>query len=233
VARILVVEDDPAVSEFLLRALSSKGWAAEALGDAELTADTILWGDYALVLLSLPFRTIDGESLLRQVMAIRPEQKIIVSSSAIGADRPVDYLQAGATDFLSKPFSVDELVARVQARLRVRCPSQPEAERHLRRRGVTLDLWRRKANAGKGEVALTEREFVLLAHLMTHDGAVFTRDELLSELWGPQAESGSNLVECYVARLRAKLGEDLIETVWKRGYAFVGLYADFEVQAAR
>jgi DNA-binding response OmpR family regulator len=224
-----MVEDDAAVAGEVGRALSSRGWSVDVIDDEAAATHTILGGDYALVLLSLPFRELNGEALFRDVMTARPDQKVIVASPKSDRDRSVEYLEAGAADVVSKPFSVDELLARVQARLRVVSMSQPEAERHLRRRGVSLDLWRRKANAGKGDVALTEREFILLAYFMTHDRVVMTRDDLLSELWGAEPDSGSNLVECYVARLRAKLGEDIIETVWKRGYTFVGLYDDVAV----
>lgn len=232
-SRILVLEEDASIGRFVGRALSSKGWDVDVQHDAAASAETILRSGYSLVLLSVPFHGVNAESLIRTVIAGNPDQKFIVASSAAGGDDSVDYLRAGATDYLSKPFSIDELLARVQARLRVSNIGNREFERHLRRRGVALDLCRRKANAGKGEVTLTEREFVLLAHLMTNDGAVLTREQLLSELWGVPANSRSNLVECYVARLRAKLGEDVIETVWKRGYSFVGLYVDAGVQAVR
>jgi DNA-binding response OmpR family regulator len=224
-----MVEDDAAVAGEVGRALSSRGWSVDVIDDEAAAAHTILGGDYALVLLSLPFRDLNGESLFRDVMTARPDQKVIVAAPQSDRDRSVEYLEAGAADVVSKPFSVDELLARVQARLRVVAMNQPEVDRHLRRRGVSLDLWRRKANAGKGDVALTEREFILLAYFMTHDRVVMTREDLLSELWGAEPDSGSNLVECYVARLRAKLGEDIIETVWKRGYTFVGLYDDVAV----
>jgi DNA-binding response OmpR family regulator len=179
----------------------------------------------------VPFQDLDAVSFIRNVVATNPDQKFIVASDAADGTDSVGYLEAGATDYLSKPYSVDELLARVQARLRVPAVNSAEFERHLRRRGVALDLSRRKANAGRGDVTLTEREFVLLAHLMTHDGEVLTREQLLNDLWEVPPNSRSNLVECYVARLRSKLGEDLIETVWKRGYCFVGLYVDSNVQA--
>jgi DNA-binding response OmpR family regulator len=222
-----MVEDDAAVAGEVRRALSARGWSVDVIDDEATAALTIVGGDYDLVLLSLPFRDLNGESLFGDVMTARPDQKIMVASPK--SDRSVEYLEAGAVDVVSKPFSVDELLARVQARLRVVSVSQPEGDRYLRRRGVSLDLWRRKANVGKGDVALTEREFVLLAYFMTHDRVVMTREDLLSELWGAGPDSSSNLVECYVARLRAKLGEDIIETVWKRGYTFVGLYDDVAV----
>ena len=117
------------------------------------------------------------------LMAARPGQKVIILSAMAGVDGKVRCLELGAADYLCKPFSVDELLARVHARLRERSIANPE--RYLRRGGLTLDLARRKADSGQGEVSLTEREFVLLAHLMSGEGKVFSREELLSQRFRP------------------------------------------------
>jgi DNA-binding response OmpR family regulator len=227
VPRILVVEDQAPIARILTRALGSGRWEVDVVKGATVdpaAGGSNLDGGYSLVLLSLPLRGMDGGCLLQRIMSADPDQMVIVVSDATDPERTVPFLDAGAVDYVCRPYSIEEIVARIQLRLRPPMPNEPETERRLSRGGVTLDLWRRHADAGKGEVSLTEREFVLLGYLMTHEGDVFTRDALLSELWGISPDSGSNLVECYIAKLRAKLGGDVIDTVWKRGYAFVGLY---------
>jgi DNA-binding response OmpR family regulator len=221
----LVVEDHAPIATALTRALGSSGW--------EVNVGSSFEGGYSLVVLSLPLGGPEGEWLLWGIMTAHPDQKVIVVSDATDADRTVSFLDAGAVDYVCRPYAIEEIAARIQLRLRAPEPKEPESERHLSRGGVTLDLWRRHADVGKGEVPLTEREFVMLAYLMTHEGEVFTRDELLSELWGIYPDSGSNLVECYIAKLRAKLGGDVIDTVWKRGYAFVGIYEGSVLRVAR
>jgi DNA-binding response OmpR family regulator len=127
-------------------------------------------------------------------------------------------LEIGASDYLSKPFALAELVARVRARLR-QAASGPE-ERRIRAGGVTLDRLRRVADAGAGSVTLTEREFGLLEYLMRSAGEVCTRMQLLADVWGFGFDPGSNVVDVCVRRLRAKLGAGLIETIRSVGYRF-------------
>jgi DNA-binding response OmpR family regulator len=217
VARVLVVEDETRIATFVSRALRSKGLVVECVSSGSTAAELILTGQYSLVLLDLVLPGMDGESVLRKVMAARPNQKVIILSAMSNVDAKVRCLELGAADYLCKPFSVDELLARVHARLRERSTTQ--AERYLRRGELTLDLARRKADAGSGEVSLTEREFVLLAHLMSGEGRVFSREELLSQVWGLSFDPGSNVVDVYIRRLRSKLGIHHIETVRNAGYS--------------
>jgi DNA-binding response OmpR family regulator len=130
----------------------------------------------------------------------------------------VECLELGASDYLPKPFALAELVARIRARLRQ--PAAGPDERVLRRGGVTLDLVRRVADAGGGEVVLSEREFLMLRNLMTRAGDVCTRQRLLEEVWGYGFDPGSNVVDVCVGRVRAKLGPEVIETVRGVGYRF-------------
>jgi DNA-binding response OmpR family regulator len=130
----------------------------------------------------------------------------------------VECLELGASDYLPKPFALAELLARIRARLRQ--PASGPNERVLRRGGVTLDLERRVADAGAGEVVLSEREFLMLRNLMTRAGDVCTRQRLLEEVWGYGFDPGSNVVDVCVGRVRAKLGPDVIETVRGVGYRF-------------
>jgi DNA-binding response OmpR family regulator len=130
----------------------------------------------------------------------------------------VECLDLGASDYLPKPFSLAELIARVRARLRQ--PASGPGERYLRVGGVTLDLVRRAADVGDGPVQLPEREFLLLRSFMTRGGEVCGRDRLLEEVWGYGFDPGSNVVDVCVGRIRSRLGADVIETVRGVGYRF-------------
>jgi DNA-binding response OmpR family regulator len=186
--------------------------------DGTTAISRVLSGDYALILLDLILPGMDGESVLHRLIAERPDQKVMVVSARSASEQKVRCLELGASDYLCKPFSVAELLARVDARLREAPATQ--TERYLRSGGITLDLNRRKVNTGDREVNLTEREFLLLSHLMRGDGKVFSRDDLLSQVWGLNFDPGTNVVDVYIRRLRRKLGDHIIETVRKAGYSF-------------
>jgi two-component system, OmpR family, response regulator len=143
---------------------------------------------------------------------------VVVLSALSDVETKVRCLEFGASDYLSKPFSLSELVARIRARLRQ--PSAGPRHRFLEAGGLRLDLTRRLAEKDGTRVALSEREFLLLEHLMRADGDVCSRQELLAEVWGYSFDPGSNVVEVCVRRLRAKVGADVIETVRNVGYRF-------------
>ena len=167
-------------------------------------------------MLDLLLPRIDGVTVLQELMESRPSQRVLVLSALSDVETKVRCLEFGASDYVSKPFSLAELVARIRARLRQ--PASGPDQQVLRLRGVTLDLTRRVANSGDGPVALSEREFLLLEYLMRRDGDVCTRQRLLADVWGYSFDPGSNVVDVCVGRLRAKLGADVIETVRNVGY---------------
>jgi DNA-binding response OmpR family regulator len=157
-------------------------------------------------------------SVLHALMETRPDQRVLVLSALSDVETKVRCLELGASDYLSKPFSLAELIARVRARLR-----QPGAgPRHQLLQGgaMTLDLTRRLVEVDGKRVTLSEREFLLLEHLMREEGGVCSRQLLLAEVWGYSFDPGSNVVDVCVGRLRAKLGGDVIETVRNVGYRF-------------
>jgi DNA-binding response OmpR family regulator len=172
------------------------------------------------VVLDLLLPGLDGVSLLRELMQARPEQRVLVLSAIADVQSKVDCLELGASDYLPKPFSLAELVARVRARIRQ--PASGPGDRYLGVDGVTLDLVRRSVDTGAGPVTLPEREFHLLRHLMTLGGEVCGRQRLLEEVWGFGFDPGSNVVDVCVGRLRGRLGADVIETVRGVGYRFAG-----------
>lgn len=217
-SRVLVVDDEPMIVGFVSRALSAEGFQVEGATDGARGLELAKSGGYELVVLDLLLPSIDGVTVLRELMESRPSQRVLVLSALSDVETKVRCLEFGASDYVSKPFSLAELVARIRARLRQ--PASSPDQRVLRLRGVSLDLTRRVASSGEGPVSLSEREFLLLEYLMRRDGDVCTRQRLLADVWGYSFDPGSNVVDVCVGRLRAKLGADVIETVRNVGYRF-------------
>ena len=137
-------------------------------------------------------------------------------SALSDVESKVRCLELGASDYLSKPFELAELIARVRSRLKGAATAPPE--RFLTAGGITLDLQRRSVDVGTTRIPLSAREFLLLEHLMRKRGEVCTREGLLSGVWGYSFDPGTNVVDVYVGRLRSKLGPSVIETVRSVGY---------------
>jgi DNA-binding response OmpR family regulator len=216
-SRVLVIDDEPNVASFVGRALRAKGFAVDVALGGERGLEAALDGGHALILLDLRMRDVNGLVILRQVMRARPEQRVLVLSAAADVEVKVRCLELGAADFVSKPFELAELVARVGAHLR-RADTGHAAEQHLRAGGLTLDLVRRTVDAGAAATALSEREFGLLRHLMARAGRPCTREELLADVWDMEFDPGTNVVDVYVHRLRDKLPAGAIRTVRGLGY---------------
>jgi len=219
--RVLVVDDEPNVASFVGRALRGRGFAVDIALGGERGLAAALDGNHALIVLDLRMHDVHGLVILRQVMRLRPDQRVLVLSAASDTATRVRCLELGAADFVPKPFELAELVARVGAQLRT-APPPPEAERHLRAAGLTLDLLRRRVDLGDGRrpVELSEREFDLLRHLMSRPDRPCTREDLLAEVWQLDFDPGTNVVDVYVHRLRDKLGRGVIRTVRNLGYVF-------------
>jgi DNA-binding response OmpR family regulator len=217
-SRVLVVDDEPRIVSFVSRALSAEGFQVDGAMDGARGLELARTGSYELVVLDLLLPILDGTSVLQELLESRPTQRVLVLSALSDVETKVRCLEYGASDYVSKPFSLAELVARIRARLRQ--PASGPERRVLRVRGVTLDLTRRVADSGAGPVTLSEREFLLLEHLMRGDGEVCTRQRLLADVWGYSFDPSSNVVDVCVGRLRAKLGADVIETVRNVGYRF-------------
>jgi DNA-binding response OmpR family regulator len=214
-ARILVIDDEPRILNFVSRGLRAHGYAVDGVADAAEGMRAATTERYDLVILDLLMPHLDGVSVLRRILEVRPGQSVVVLSALSDAVTKVRCLELGAEDYLTKPFSLEELVARVRARLRRALEPGPPL---LAAGGLTLDLVQREANSGYGPVQLAEREFLLLRHLMSNAGETVSKERLLSTVWGYYFESGSNVVDVYVGRLRRKLGADAIETVRGEGY---------------
>jgi DNA-binding response OmpR family regulator len=214
--RVLVVDDEPRIVTFISRALAAEGLSVDSANDGRRGLELARSRPYELVVLDLLLPGMDGVSLLQGILKWRPEQRVLVLSALSDVESKVRCLELGASDYLPKPFALAEFLARVRARLRQ--PAAPPAPRVLAAGRLTLDLVRRVADAGQGPVSLSEREFLLLQHLMRKEGEVCPREELLADVWGFSFDPGSNVVDVCVGRLRSKLGAELIETVRNVGY---------------
>lgn len=215
-ARVLVVDDEVRIVDFIGRALRAEGLGVDAAYDGAHGLDMAVKRPYELVVLDLLLPEMDGVTVLRRLLEAKPEQRVLVLSAISDVDSRVEVLNLGASDYLPKPFAASELVARVRARLRQ--PGAAALPRILTAGRLKLDLLRRRADIGEGSVRLSEKEFLLLQHLMRREGEVCTREELLSDVWNYSFDPQSNVVEVYVGRLRSKLDPELIETVRNVGY---------------
>ncbi len=220
-SRILVVDDEPRIVSFVSRALSGKGFAVDSAFGGLRGLELAQSGRYDLVVLDLMLPDLDGVSVLRGIVAHRPEQPVLVLSAVRDVNARVRCLELGAVDYMPKPFALPELMARIRARLRKQVPSSHshrECDLALRADGIVVDPHTRTVDRGAGAVVLTPREFALLERLMRDDGEVCSRQELLADVWGYSFDPGTNVVDVYVGRLRKKLGKDVIECVRDVGY---------------
>jgi DNA-binding response OmpR family regulator len=213
--RILLVEDEPGIRDFITRALITSGYEVVTAGNGTDGLRLVRDGDYGLVILDLVMPDIDGRIVLVQVLRERPEQAVLVLSCLADVTTKVNCLELGAQDYLTKPFSLAELLARVRVRLRGEAHVAGEI---LKAGDLTLDVGRLEADYGQGPVALTRLEFLLLRELMEHAGQSVGKGQLLASVWGYDFDPGSNVVDVCVRRLRSKLGFDLIKTVRGEGY---------------
>ncbi|MFG2616279.1 response regulator [Streptomyces sp. NPDC048507] len=225
-ARVLVVDDDPTVSEVVAGYLRRAGFAVEEAGDGPAALEAAARTRPDLVVLDLMLPGIDGLEVCRRLRAAGPVPVIMLTARGDEDDR-ITGLEVGADDYVTKPFSPRELVLRVTSVLRrsraAGGPGAPVPEL-LTGGGLALDPATHRATRDGTELALTLREFDLLAHFLRHPGRAHGREELMREVWGWDFGDLST-VTVHVRRLRAKIEEDpgrplLIRTVWGVGYRF-------------
>jgi two-component system, OmpR family, response regulator len=217
--RILVVEDEPAISDFLERGLKAEGYAVTATGDGargELLARS---GDFDLLILDLMLPGRPGMEILASLRGEGHDIPVILLTAKTDIDSRVAGLDQGATDYVTKPFSFEELAARVRAHLRRPAQGTPTV---LNAGGIEMNLLERTVRREDNEIQLSAKEFDLLAYLMRHPGQVLSREQILSGVWGYDYDPGTNIVGVYIAYLRRKLSvngmDDPIETLRSVGY---------------
>jgi len=216
--QILVVDDEPQIRGVVMRALQGAGYAIDSAADGQAGLSLALTGDYELVILDLVMPQADGRQVISYLRRHRPDQAVLVLSCLADVTTKVACLDMGASDYLTKPFSIEELLARVRVQLRDEHQFGEQPADLVRVGHLVLDLGRMQADAGVGPVPLTRLEVMLLRELMEHPGESVAKDTLLASVWGLDFNPGSNVVDVCVRRLRSKLGFDLIETVRGAGY---------------
>jgi DNA-binding response OmpR family regulator len=217
--RILVVEDEAGIADFVQRGLAAEGHRVEVASDGLDGERRALTSDVDLVILDRVLPGRDGLEVLKGIRAAKPALPVIMLTARGEVADRVAGLDAGATDYVVKPFAFDELAARVRAHLR--SPAQPTPTR-LEAAGIVVDLLSREVTRGGAAIALSAKEFELLVHFLRHPNQVLSRAQLLNGVWGYDFDPGTNIVEVYVGYLRRKLAVTgipaPIETVRSMGY---------------
>lgn len=214
-SRILIAEDEPGIAKFLEKGLQAAGFTTLIVEDGTTAAYTARDRDFDLLILDLGLPGVDGQEVLSEIRRRGERLPVIILTARSGVEDTVAGLEGGADDYVTKPFSFEELLARVKVRLRDRGTSEPV---QLQVGDVVLDLRTRRATVGGREVELSAREFSLAELLFRHPDQVLSRQQILSHVWGYDFDPGSNVVDVYVGYLRRKLGSGMIETVRGMGY---------------
>jgi DNA-binding response OmpR family regulator len=219
--RILVVEDEPAIADFLERGLTAEGYSVTSVGDGEAGEAVLGAEDVALVILDVMLPGKDGFAVLEGIRRVDTTLPVLLLTARDQVSDKVQGLNNGATDYVTKPFSFDELVARVRAHLRL--PSQAQTT-VLEAGGVRVDLLERRVSRAGSDVSLSGREFDLLVYFMRHPNQVLSREQILSGVWGYSFDPGTNVVDVYIGYLRRKLSDAdspaPIDTLRSLGYRF-------------
>jgi DNA-binding response OmpR family regulator len=214
--QILVIEDEPRILTFVSRALEAEGFAVHGADDGVSGLARAVGDHYDLVILDLLLPRLDGLTVLRELERRCPELPVVIVSARSDLRTKLRGFELGASDYLAKPFSFDELLARVRVQLRARASA---AGKTVAAGDVVLDVARRQVRIGPRIIELSDREFRLLHHLVEHAGEVVSRESILSAVWGYYFDPRSNVVDVCVRRLRTKLGAEApIETVRHAGY---------------
>ena len=229
-ARILVVEDEPKIARFVELELTHEGYEVDKVADGRAGVETALAGDYDLILLDVLLPQLNGMEVLRRIRRESDVPVIMLTARDAVMDK-VAGLDAGADDYITKPFAIEELLARIRVALKRRESASPAAEASmppepdhhvLSIRGVTLDVERHEVKVGDDPIELTNREFEVLKALMENRNVVMTRDRLASLALGYDYVGETNIIDVYIRHLRSKIDDrhniKLITTVRGVGY---------------
>lgn len=216
--RILIAEDEARIASFIEKGLRSHGFTTTIAVDAQAALDVALGSEFDLLILDLGLPGKDGLEVLEELRGQGEHFPIIILTARDDIQDKVNGLEAGADDYMTKPFRFEELLARIRVRLRNNSPHGTKDEMRLNIGDISLDLRTRKVKIGDEVIELPAREFTLAETFFRHPGQVMSREQLLDRVWGYDYDPGSNIVDVYVGYLRKKLGSDLIETVRGMGY---------------
>jgi len=216
--RILVVEDEKRIADFLSRGLESGGYAVEVAGDGATALEMVHATEYDLVILDLGLPDMDGMAVLKKIRTRKTSPPVLILSARDAVDDRVKGLETGADDYLVKPFAYVELLARVRVLLR---RGQPTPER-LQVGDLSLDCIRRKVTRGGENIELAPKEFSILEYLMRNRGRPLSRTMIVEHVWDMDYDGLTNIVDVYIRHLRSKIDEKfpdkMIQTVRGIGY---------------
>jgi DNA-binding response OmpR family regulator len=218
---ILIVEDDATIARFVELELRHAGYGVVLAGDGSAAIDALADNDFDLVILDLMLPGIDGLDVARHIRKGGSAVPILMLTARAETHDVVSGFDAGADDYLRKPFEIPELLSRVRALLKRTATTQPQQS--FEASGVRIDPERRLALLGGEPLDLTAKEFDLLAYLVGNAGRVISRDEILNAVWGAKQSTDSNVIEVFVCHLRTKIGDRenrIIQTIRGVGYFF-------------
>jgi DNA-binding response OmpR family regulator len=218
--KLLIVEDDEGIVGFLKRGLEAEGFVVDVAADGEQALQLCRDLDYRLIILDVMLPAVDGIEVCRRLRRQMKQSLILMLTARDSVQDKIEGLRSGADDYLTKPFAIDELLARVHALLRRAPYSEPASA--LTVGDLVLDPATRRAQRGDREIELTAKEFVLLHYLMENAGTALSRSRILSNVWEHSSDTYTNVVDVYIRYLRSKIDRDgerpLIRTVRGVGY---------------
>ena len=219
--RLLLVEDEADIQGFLRRSLEEAGYDVQAAPDGKTAERLAVESPFDILIVDLGLPDQDGISLILRLRQLGVRAPVLILSARRSVDDRVRGLEQGGDDYLTKPFALAELLARLRNLLKRNSPSSGEATR-LRVLDLELDLLRREASRGGQVLQLTQQEFVLLEYLCRNAGRVVTRSMILDEVWGMRIQPDTNVVDVHIYRLRGKVDgagqQPLIRTMRGVGY---------------
>ena len=219
---ILIAEDEPRIASFIEKGLKAKGFTTSVASDATSVVQMVFNDSFDLLLLDLGLPEKDGLVVLEELRGQGADLPIIILTARDDINDKIAGLEGGADDYITKPFRFEELVARINLRLRSNQTTSTTKNTVLQVCQIVLDLRTRKVEYQGRQIELPAKEFTLLETLMTHPGQVMTREQLLDRVWGYDYSPGSNIVDVYIGYLRKKLSSEAIETVRGVGYRLQG-----------
>ncbi|WP_185934459.1 response regulator transcription factor [Actinobaculum suis] len=230
-AHILIVEDEKRIATFITKGLKAAGHTSFATPSGQEAIIEALSGAYRLIILDIGLPDMDGFTVLENIRGQGVRIPVILLTARSSVEDRVAGLESGADDYMPKPFSFEELLARIKLRLRDSATATASAEARdtgglvtvLRGGDVAMNLLSRQVTVAGEPVELSGREFDVLRMFLENPGRVLSREQLLSRVWGFDFDPGSNVVDVYVRYLRGKIGREQIETVRGIGYRFAAM----------
>lgn len=219
--RILIVEDDDRIADFMTRALNAEGHSCTRLATGNEAVDIVRNGDFELILLDLMLPGISGLDVCQELRFRKLETPIIMLTAMDSVEDIIRGLKMGADDYMTKPFDIDELLARIETVCRRQHRVNDEPDPVLQIGDVVLNRKSKTVTVNSADVTLTAKELAILELLMANPDKLFSRERMLNNIWGKNVDPLTNVVDVYIGRIRKKLGVDkspFIETVRGMGY---------------